>query len=100
MVTIDVSRLSATTRYQYTRAFQWLQRNYDGAYDRTEPIQEFISNHKQCSGLRGRILQALFFEPFGPSVRSPRSIVTSDPHRWAPPLRFSPQPLGRVAATN
>ena len=53
------------------RAFRWLQREYKGTYERTEPIQTFISEHPKFQGIRGRIIQSVINRHLDPKPRGP-----------------------------
>ena len=72
MVTVaNTDHLTDGTRGQYVRAFRWLQREYQGAYDRMEPMQEFIDQHPKCKGIRGRIIQCLINRHLQPRPNGP-----------------------------
>ena len=59
---VEAGALRNSTRSQYERVFRWLCQNYDGPWDRTEPLQRFLDEHPDAvvrSGIRGRIVQCL-----------------------------------------
>ena len=73
LTVVNTDYLTAGTRGQYMRAFRWLQREYNGTYERTEPIQAFVNQHPKCQGIRGRIIQSVVNrhldpKPAGPSI--------------------------------
>jgi hypothetical protein len=75
-----MDHLATATRGQYARAFRWLQREYHGPYERTEPIQSFLNDHPKCSGIRGRIIQSLVNRHLTPHPQGPPITIVQPPH--------------------
>ena len=88
----DLGTLTVTTRSQYLRVYNWLQREYQGSFDRMEPMQAFMNSHPKCRGLHARILQSLVNRyiqprPKGPPItiiKPPKTLAVGCKHKIAP----------------